>query len=231
MNNSRSFVGREKEVERLRRSYSERHHLLIVGAAGIGKTALVRHAQQYCPLLLCEDTSSLRKICEALERQLGWTHRHMNVVERKNRLLPYLARRGQLVVLDAVSATPPRVARFIASLIERVPVWVACRSAQPKEIGAVWEYLYRFERIELLPLLITETGALLRSATRTDRMPALSRNHVSKLHRLAKGNPRILEELLIELGSRQYRLDESFDWKLLELDRRIHSVASLAAVH
>jgi hypothetical protein len=155
----------------------------------------------------------------------------MNVVERKNRLLLYLARRRQLVVLDGVSLTPPRVARFIGNLIERVPVWITCRSAQPKEIGAVWEYLYQFERIELLPLLITETGALLRSATRTDRMPALSRNHVSKLHRLAKGNPRILEELLTELGSREYRLDQSFDWKLLELDRRIHNVASLAAVH
>jgi ABC-type phosphate/phosphonate transport system ATPase subunit len=93
MNDSRSLVGREREIEQLRRSYAERRHMLIVGPAGIGKTALIRHAQQYCPLLLCEDTSSLRRICESLERQFGWTHRKMNVVERKNRLFPYLARR------------------------------------------------------------------------------------------------------------------------------------------
>jgi predicted ATPase len=231
MNDSRSLVGRQKEVEQLRRSCAERRQILLVGPAGVGKTALIRHAQQYCPLLLCEETSSLRRICESLERQLGWTHRKMNVVERKNRLLPYLARRNQMVVLDGVSLTPPRVARFIGNLIERVPVWITCRSAQPKEIGAVWEHLYRFERVELGPLSLNETAALLKSTISPRRLPTLSRDQISRLHRLAKGNPRVLEELLIELGSREYRLDESFDWKLLELDRRIHNVASLAAVH
>jgi hypothetical protein len=229
MNDSRSFAGREREIEQLRRSYAERRHMLIVGPAGIGKTALIRHAQQYCPLLLCEETSSLRRICDSLERQIGWTHRKMNVVERKNRLLPYLARRNQMVMLDGVSLTPPRVARFIANLIERVPVWITCRSAEPKEIGAVWEHLYRFERVELGPLSLNETAALLKSTISARRLPTLSRDQISRLHRLAKGNPRVLEELLIELGSREYRLDESFDWKLLELDRRIHNVCSPVA--
>lgn len=50
-----------------------------------------------------------------------------------------------------------------------------------------------------------------------------------ELHRLAKGNPRILEELLVELSSREYRLDEAFDRKLLDLDRRIHNAADLAS--
>lgn len=228
MNGNRSFAGREKEVEQLRRSYAERRHVLIVGPAGIGKTALIRHAQQYCPLLLCEDTSSLRRICESLERQFGWAHRKMNVVERKNRLFPYLAQRRQLVVFDGVSLTPPRVARFIANLIERIPVWIACRSARPKEIGAVWEHLYRFEPIELGPLSPNEIGALLKSTMSAGRLPALSRNHVSKLHRLAKGNPRVLEELLTELAAREYRLDDSFARKLLDLDRRIRNVVVLA---
>lgn len=229
MNDSRSFVGREKEIEQLRRSYAERRHVLIIGRAGVGKTALIRHVQQYCPLLLCEETSNLRRICESLERELGWTHRKMNVVERKNRLLPYLARRRQLVVFDGVSLTPPRVARFIANLIEHVPVWIACRSAQPKKIGAVWEHLYRVEPIELGPLPPNETAAFLKSTISAQRLPALTRNHFSQLHRLAKGNPRVLEELLIELASRQYRLDDSFDWKLLDLDRRIHNIATIVA--
>lgn len=227
MNESRSFVGREREIEQLRRSYAERRHVLIIGPAGVGKTALIRHAQQYCPLLLCEETSSLRRICESLERQLGGTHRKMNVVERKNRLLPYLARRNEPVAFDSVALTPPRVARFIAHVAERIPVWIGGRSDQPKEIGAVWEYLYRFERIEIGPLSVSETGALIRNTISPRRLPTLSRNHISQLHRLAKGNPRVLEELVIELASREYRLDGSFDRKLLDLDRRIHNAAAM----
>jgi hypothetical protein len=166
---------------------------------------------------------SLQSICASLERQLGWTHRHMNVVERKNRLLPYLARRGEVIAFDSMALTPPRVARFIARLAECIPVWIACRCAQPKEIGAVWQYLYRFERIELGPFSPKETAALLQSAIKADRLPPLSRSHISQLHRLSKGIPRMLEELVVELASREYRLDRSFDRKLLDLDRRIQN--------
>ena len=94
LNDELVFIGREKEIARLRGLYASRCHLLIVGPAGVGKSALLRQVRQSLPLLLCEETSSIRRICEGLERQLGWTHREMNVVERKNRLLPYLLRRA-----------------------------------------------------------------------------------------------------------------------------------------
>ena len=229
MNASRAFVGREKEMAQLRRNYAEHCHLLIVGPAGIGKTALLREAARYVSILRCEETSTLATICESFERQFNWTHRNMNVVERKNRLLPYLARRGELIAFDSVAFTPPRVARFIARLAECIPIWIACQSDQPKEIGAIWPYLYQFKRIELGPFSPKETAMLLESPIHTDRLPALSRNRTSQLHRLSKGNPRVLEELLIELTSREYRLENSFGRKLLDLDRRIHNIASFTA--
>jgi AAA ATPase domain len=229
MNESVSFVGRRKEMVQLRQAYAARCHLLIVGPPGIGKSALLRQARQQFPLLLCEETSSLRRIFESLERQFGWTCRKMNVIERKNRLLPYLARRAELVVFDSVAMTPPRVARFIQNLIDRVPVWIGCRSTQPKEIGAVWQYLYRFDRLELRPLSLKDTETWIRVAVKAGRAPANTRDHTAQLHRLAVGNPRVLEELLIELASRQYHLEDSFDRKLLDLDRRIHNITGVAA--
>ena len=41
---------------------------------------------------------------------------------------------------------------------------------------------------------------------------------------MSGGNPRILEELLIELGARKYKIDGSFGLDLLDLDRRIHEI-------
>jgi hypothetical protein len=167
-------------------------------------------------------------ICESLEQQLGWAHRKMNVVERKNRLLPYLLCRAQLVVFDGVASAPPRVARFIAHLSERIPVWITCRSPDRKQIGAVWEYLYQFERLQLGPLSPKETAVLLEATINAGRLPRSSRNHYSQLHRLSKGNPRVLEELVIELASRDYRLEDPFDRRLLDLDRRIRNFTGIA---
>lgn len=224
-----SFVGRRPEIERLRRAYIERSHVLIVGLPGIGKTALLRFVQSQLSLFLCEETSGLRRICESFERHLGWTHRNLNLVERKNRLLPYVARRAQPVALDSVALTPPRVARFMHDLMERTPVWIACRSAYSKEIGAVWQYLTRFESIQVPRLAPSETAAMARFAVTAGRIAVSALSYTRQLHRIAGGNPRAIEELLVELSAREYRLENAFDRKLLGLDRRIHSAAEIIA--
>ena len=229
MNKSLAFFGREEVIEGLCMLYAQRKHVLIVGTEWIGKTALLRQVNQSCPILLCEETSSLRRICDSLERQLGWTHYKRNVVERKNRLIAYLERRGEPVVFDQVALTPPRIARFIGRLADHIPIWIACRSDHSKEIGRVWEHLYKFTRIEVPPLTRGETSALIENAIAQGNIQADAREHIAYLHRLSKGVPRILEELLIELATRKYRIDSSFGRHLLELDRRIHEIADATA--
>jgi hypothetical protein len=224
MKKSFAFFGREKEIEQLRGLYTLRKHALIVGPAGIGKTALLRQVRQYRPLLVSEETSSLRRICDSLERQLGRVHHKLNVIERKNRLLFYLERRGEPVAFDHVARTPPRVARFIAHLGEQIPIWIVCRSYRPKEIGHIWPELYRFTRVELSPLTALETRALVEQAVAQGNIQADARKHADELQRMSGGNPRVLEELLIELATREYKMDSSFGLDLLDLDRRIHEV-------
>jgi hypothetical protein len=226
MNKSLAFTGREKEIERLRALYAERKHVVIVGPAGIGKTALLRQIQQHCPMLLCEETSSLRRICDGLERQLGWKHYKMNVIERKNRLLAYLERRGEPVALDHVALTPPRVSRFIGHLAERLPVWIGCRSMLSEEVGHVWQYLYQFERIEVSPLAQSEVRILIEEAVTLGKIQPEAHERVAQIYRLCKGTPRILEELLIELAAREYKMGSSFGIGLLDLDRRIQEISS-----
>ena len=198
--------------------------MLIIGPAGIGKTALLREVRQSCPLLLCEETSSLRRICDSLERQLGWAHHKLNLLQRKNRLLGHLFRRGESVAFDQVSRTAPRIARFIAHLAEQIPVWIACRSDRAHHIGQIWPELYKFSRIEISPLTKIETRALVAEAVAQGNIQKDAREHVNELHHMSGGNPRILEELLIELGQRNYTVGSSFDLNLLNLDRRIHEI-------
>lgn len=127
MNKSLAFFGRQALLENLFVLYAQRKHVLVVGIEGIGKTALLRQVNHSCPMLVCVKTSSLRRIYDSLERQLDWSHYKLNGVERKNRLLAYLERRGEPVAFDQVALTPPRVARFVGRLADHLPVWIACR--------------------------------------------------------------------------------------------------------
>ena len=230
MNKSLAFFGREKEVDRLRSLYALRENVLIVGMAGIGKTALLRQVRQHCPLLVCEDSSSLRRICDSVERQLGWAHYKLDVIERKNRLLGSLGRRGEPVAFDHLAHTPPRVARFIAHLGEAIPIWIACRSDHSHEVGHIWQEFYKFTRIEIGPLNAMETAMLIEQAAASGNIQRDASKHANELHRMSGGNPRILEELLIELAAREYRIDGSFGLDLLDLDRRIHEIDQGTAV-
>jgi hypothetical protein len=229
MNKSLAFFGRQEVIDKLCLLYAQRKHALIVGPEGVGKTALLRQVNQRCPMLLCEESASLRRICDCLERQLGWPHYKLAVVERKNRLLEYLERHCEIVAFDQVRSTPPRVARFMGSLRDHVPIWIACCSDHRKEIGRVWEHLYKFTRIELPPLTRGETSALIENAIVQGNIQVDARDHVGYLHQLSKGVPRLLEGLLIELSERKYKIDSSFGRHLLDLDRRIHELTNTGA--
>jgi hypothetical protein len=224
MNKSFAFFGREREIGELRTLYTLRKHVVIVGPGGIGKTALLKQIRQHCPVLVCDETSSLRRICNSLERLLGWVRHKLNVIERKNRLLAYLICRGEPVAFDHVTHIAPRVARFIAHLAEQTPIWIACRSDQPHEIGHLWPDLYKFQRIEISPLTALEARALVEEAVAQGNIQVNARKHADELHRMSGGNPRILEELLIELAAREYKIDGSSGLDLLDLDRRIHEI-------
>jgi hypothetical protein len=217
---------RKELIQQLRAIHSERKNVLLVGPAGIGKTALLQEIRQALPLQICEETSSLGRICDRLEHQLRWGSARLSIIERKNRLLHYLEQRREPIAFDHVAETPPRVARFIAHLTQQIPVWIACRSEQRKEIGHIWEHLYNFTRIEVPPLTLVETSALIGKAVASRRIQADACQHSLDLYQISKGVPGALEELLVELAARNYKMDGSFGLHLLELDRQIRGLAA-----
>jgi hypothetical protein len=103
-------------------------------------------------------------------------------------------------------------------------VWIAARSDQRREIGHVWEYLFSFTRIEIAPLTLVEASDLIANAVESGRIQTDASQHSGALYRISKGVPRVLEELLVELPARNYKIDSSFGLHLLELDRQIRGL-------
>jgi predicted ATPase len=223
---------RKDLVEQFRSLYSRRKNVLLIGPKGIGKTTLLREISQDLPLLVCDETSSLGRVCDCLERKFGCSPGEADIIQRKNRLLDRLEQQCEAVAFDHVAETPPRVARFIAHLIQKIPVWVSCRSDQRRQIGHLWEHLYNFARVEVPPLTLDETTAIVGKAVDSHRIQADARMHSDQLYHISKGVPGTLQALLTELAARRYKMDSEFGLWLLDLDRQIHeTTAGTAKLH
>jgi predicted AAA+ superfamily ATPase len=222
---------RNELLEELRRLHSEGKNVLLVGPAGIGKTTLLRILGETLPLTICEETSSLGRICDCLESRFRRSNEKLNLIERKNRLLRHLRTHMHPIAFDQVAETPPRVARFIGHLLGDLPVWIATRSDRRREIGHVWENLYRFVRVEVPPLTESEAAHLIEVAVHSRMIQPDAVRHCADLYRISQGSPLALEELIAELATRKYNMNrEKYNMnresglRLLELDRRIHKL-------
>lgn len=218
------FVGREKEIQRLRELHKQHRHVLILGPTGVGKSALASHLRESLGLRVCPASERLSEICEALEHEFDFEAGDLHLVRRKNRLLKTLKGTTRPVVFDGASWTTPKLSSFIESVSERVPVWLCARSERPWDIGRIWPLLVRFEHVELKPFHPSETLLLVGAAVRDGSVPADTLDIVEWLHRHAAGSPKILCELLKEIARGHYDLNQPLALRRLDLDRRIHEI-------
>ncbi len=224
MNIALPFVGRETEIERFRQLHKQRKHVLILGAEGMGKSALVAHLRESLGLRVCPASERLSAICEALERGFDLEAGDLHLVRRKNRLLKLLKGTKHAVVFDGAGWTTPKLGSFIENVSERVPVWLCVRSEHPWDVGRIWPLLARFEHVELKPFHPNETQKLAASAVRKKVVPEKTLEIAGWLHHRAAGNQKILCELLTEIARGHYDLGNPHGLRLLDLDRHIHEM-------
>jgi len=225
------FVGREREIARLRQLHQLRKHVLILGPEGVGKSALVAHLYESLGLRVCPASERLSEICEALEREYDLAAGDLHIVQRKNRLLKLLKGTRHAVVFDGASWTTPKLSSFIENVAGRAPVWLCARSEHPWDIGHIWPLLVRFEKIEIKPFRPVETRGLVEAAIRLGIVPPGMSDTVGQLHHLCAGNPKVLCELIEGLATGRYDPHRKFDLRLLDLDRRIQHLPTSETIH
>ena len=225
------FVGREREIARLRQWHKQHKHVLILGPEGVGKSALVAHLRESLGLRVCPASERLSEICEALEGGFGLEAGDLPLVRRKNRLLKLLKGTKRAVVFDGASWTTPKLGNFIENVSERVPVWLCVRSEHPWDVGHIWPLLVRFEKVEIKPFHPAETRGLIATAIRLGIAPPSAADAVERLHHLCAGNPKVLCELIEGLATGHYDPHRTFDLRLLDLDRRIQHLPASETFH
>jgi len=105
-----------------------------------------------------------------------------------------------------------------------VPVWICVRSERPWDVGHIWPFLVRFEKVDLQPFHPNETQEFVEACVSAGRVPRDTLTIVDWLHRRSGGAPLVLRELFEELATGKYDLSSPHALKRLDLDRRIHEV-------
>jgi hypothetical protein len=211
-------------MARLEQLHCRHKHALILGALGVGKTALVDQLKGKLSLLVSAESEHLVQIFDCLEAQLKMPSSSLKIPQRKRRLLHALTEAQQTVVFDGVKWITPKLSSFLTCVMERAPMWICSRSEHPWDIGHFWTWLVRLETVRLQEFRPAETREFVTAAVEAGQIPVVAKDIVEWMHRRSSGSPLVLRELCEELATNRYDLTNPHALRRLDLDRRIHEV-------
>ncbi len=224
-----SLIGRHKELAVVREHLRAGRNLVVVGAIGVGKTALVSEALRDAPhALYCADTSTLKRGCESFLSQLNLTVTEADNIVRKHAILKATAGKNCCFVFDHVGWVGPKLLSFLEKVRQSHSMIVVTRSMAWSEMGHLRMILWDFDQIELAPLSREGTRQLLRARMKELKLRAPDpQRFEADVLRIAGHNLHVLMELCQQAASGRYVFGKHLSTQLLNLDRRIKELRPL----
>lgn len=243
------LIGREKLVNAVIDHVQDGRSVLLVEAAGMGKTAILHAvAQRMLPRrtsrtgLYCGEAGTLRKTLQSLAEGLYDRQRVLPAVTTGPRtgsrhtlarlpmgklrrfVLPYLGAGRCMPLLDHLGSVRGTYATFLDNLVEDlgVPIVVAARSLSPDDTGRLWWITWNFSKVDVAPLDHIHAQRLIDSCLDRARLRILDRQDFARgVLKRADGNPHIITRLCEMAGSRRYQIHGRTNLRLLWLDFKI----------
>ena len=225
------LIGREPEYHLLEELIRQRKNILIIGAEGVGKSAIVDHVLAGGALknvLYSKSSATLKEtLANMAEFALGCKNLHQkNILSLKKLCYELLKARLDYAVLDHMTWVEPKFYGFLTYLKEqKIAFIIVTRSQKKKEIGHLWMGLYDFERLEIKNLDRADTGRLIDYCAQSFNLNFYeTTNFKNEVYAISNGNPKIIWELCCLAQDKRYHAKGYIDVKLMDLDRRIKSV-------
>ena len=216
-------IGRDKELAIVREHLRAAKNLVVFGAEGVGKTALVREAIEGASnVFYCPDTSTVKTTCQSLLAQLKLSVAEADNIARKRAILKATAGKKCSFVFDHVRWVSPKLLSFLGNIRESHTIIIVTRSIAWSDMGHLKMILWGFDKLEIAPLAHGAMRDVLRTQMKqlNLRVPNSQRFEVDAL-RIAGHNLHVLMELCQQAASGKYVFGKHLSTQLLNLDRRI----------
>jgi len=230
MGESDVFIGRGKECRLIAGFLGQRKNILVYGDEGVGKTALIKKVfmgQTRLKYLYSQESGTLK---ETLENLITYSsggekksiHR-LTILNQKRMTYRILDNCPDYILLDHIGVVSPCFQSFLEYLLDRgIALVVVSKGLASSDIGHLWEGAYAFEKVRICNLGKSSSIALAEHYLESLGIAMGSDNEFKKdIFHYSHGNPKVIIELCSLAKENKYRRDGRFDFKLMDLDRRI----------
>ncbi len=138
-----------------------------------------------------------------------------------------LRKGGYALVLDHLVPLRSDAHAFFEWLLMefKIPLIVAVRGVQPKDIGRLWWLDWAFTVVEVPALRPEQARALIERELRRHGVELPDRaEFVRALAQVSRGNPRIITRVCEHAGDRRYRMGDQTNLRLMMLDLKIEDL-------
>ena len=225
------LIGREKESAEISALISQRKNIIIFGAEGVGKTAILNKVLSGLAavnIFHSLDSKALRisllnlmvyASCDKKSIQLA------DILALKKLFYGLLdEKKPEYIVFDHIESVEPKFYSLFVYLMERkIPLIVLSRGVEKKEIGHLRMSLFGFEKVEVSDLDRPTADVLIDHFIKEFDIKVVKVDEFKRaMFSHSKGNPRIIKALCSIASDVKYQKNDYIDVKLIDLDRRIN---------
>jgi len=225
------LVGREKECAAIAAFISQRKNIIIFGAEGTGKSAIIKSVlkdKNIASLLYSQDSRTFKSALSGLILSVSGNTKSVlesNIAALKNELYGIIKDRNpEYIVFDHVESVEPKNYNFFVYLMDaKIPLIVLSRGLQKKDIGHLGMSLFNFKKVEILNLDRPAADVLMDHFIKEFNIKITKEKDFKKqIFHFSKGNPKIIKGLCFLARDVKYQKNDTLDVNLMDLDRRIN---------
>ena len=224
------LIGRDKEVEEIVHSVSQRKNLFLFGEENVGKSFIVEHVlyKSGGKGILYSDNCSTLKTSLAGFLKGDYDSSFLscrNITSLRKLFYKKVHKEKPYLIFDHMGSVGPMFCSYLENLLDEHPALFIARSADPGEIGDLSLLLYSFAKLEIHNLNRKHAFELITHFIESYCLVIDKADYFRKeVFRLSGGNPSAIREICQYARKDEYKVGKEIKFKLLNLDRKIDSL-------
>ncbi|MDP6924077.1 MAG: hypothetical protein QGI94_04755, partial [Candidatus Scalindua sp.] len=206
------LIGRDKEVEKVVDTISQRKNMFLFGQESVGKTSVVKHVLEETGrkgILYSDNCSTIKtSLAGFLKDDYDSTFLSgQNISSLKKLFYKRVHKEKPYLIFDHMGSVGPKFFSYLENLLDEHPALFVARSPDPGEIGDLSLLLFSFDKLEVHNLNRKYAFELITYLIESSGLVIDKEDYFRKeVFRLSNGNPSAIREICYYAGRDEYKV-------------------------